>query len=298
MLARIKYTANVHLHMNQLEFAKAVAEMASRQEPFAVATVVRTEGSSLGKPGFKMIVSKKGEVVYGTLGGVCPEAPIVDVALETIKNGSPRIIKVHLEDVESSIRGLVRSRSGDEIFVETNCGGKMEIYVEPYVPASRLVIVGHGGKDDVENDLIRFGKLLGFQTTVIDPAPVLSNEPDVLINEANFDLRKFELKDSDYVVILTKGARDLDVLEELSRKPVRFVGLLASRKRVAVDIEGLRGRGVSEDFIRAIHAPVGVDIGAITPSELALSIMADIVGTKYGKHLSHKSMEVSELSES
>lgn len=284
--------------MSQFEFAKAVAEMASRHEPFAVATVVRTEGSSLGKPGFKMIVSKKGEVVHGTLGGVCPEAPIVEVALETMKNGSPRLIKVHLEDVESSIRGLVRSRSADEIFVETNCGGKMEIYVEPYVPASRLVIVGHGGKDDLENYLIHFGKLLGFQTIIIDPAPVLSYEPDVLISEANFDLRKFELKDSDYVVVLTKGARDLDVLEELSKKPVRFVGLLASRKRVGVDIEGLRSRGVSEDFIRTLHAPVGADIGAITPSELALSIMTDIVATKYEKHLSHKATEVSELSES
>lgn len=122
--------------MNQFEFARAMIEMATRQEPFAVATVVRIEGSSLGKPGFKMIVSKRGEIVYGTLGGVCPEAPIIDVALETMENGSPRLVKVYLEDVESSVRGLARSNSADEIYVETNCGGRMEIYIEPYIPAS------------------------------------------------------------------------------------------------------------------------------------------------------------------
>lgn len=274
--------------MDQLDFAKAVGEIAAKREPFAVATVVRTVGSSLGKPGFKMIVSKDGRIIYGTLGGVCPEGPIVNIALETMKTGSPRMIKVHLEDVESAVTGTISRQSEDEIHVETNCGGTMEVYVEPYLPASRLVVIGQGGKDDVEDSLVKLSMMLGFEVVVIDPLPVLSTDPDVLISQVGYELSNFQFSDSDYVVVLTKGSRDVSVLKVLSRANVAFVGLLASRKRVKQDLEALTAERVRGDFIRAIHAPVGVDIGAIIPSEIALSIMTDIIATKYGRHLPHK----------
>ena len=116
------------------EFASTLARLTSEGSPFAVATVVKTEGSSLGKPGFKAVISAKGDVVCGSLGGVCPESAITDVARETMQSGSPKTVKVYLEKVEDSVAAVVRGRKDDEIHVEVNCGGVMTIFVEPYLP--------------------------------------------------------------------------------------------------------------------------------------------------------------------
>lgn len=120
--------------MKQTEFSKLFAELAAGDVPFAVATVVKIEGSSLGKPGFKALISGRGEVLGGSLGGVCPESAIVDVAKETIASGVPKTVKVFLEGTDRSVEATFTHRSGDEIHVETNCGGMMEIFVEPYKP--------------------------------------------------------------------------------------------------------------------------------------------------------------------
>ena len=148
--------------MKQTDFAKTMANLVARREPFAVATVVKIEGSTLGKPGFKVIVSKEGEVVYGSLGGVCPDSAIVPVAERTMDTGLPKTVKVFLESVEDAVEGVVKSQTEDEIHVETNCGGTMEIYVEPYLSQQRLIIVGQGGKDEVEDALVKLGKLLDY----------------------------------------------------------------------------------------------------------------------------------------
>ena len=137
--------------------AKMIDTLASRGTPFAVATVVKTEGSSLGKPGFKDI-SGAGEVVYGSLGGVCPESAIASAAKITMRTGSPKMVKVFLENVEDAVGAVLKSQSEDEIHVETNCGGTMEINIEPYLPQQRLVLIGQGGKDDVEEALVKLGK--------------------------------------------------------------------------------------------------------------------------------------------
>ena len=137
--------------MKQAEFAKTIDSLASRGAPFAVATVVNIEGSSLGKPGFKVIISGAGEVLYGTLGGVCPESAIVSAAKMTMRTGTPKMVKVFLEGVDNSVGAVLKSQSEDEVHVETNCGGKMDIYIEPYLPQQRLILIGQGGKDDVED---------------------------------------------------------------------------------------------------------------------------------------------------
>ena len=103
--------------MKQTEFAKMVDELIDRRESFAVATVVKTIGSSLGKPGFKEVISKEGEVVLGSLGGVCPDSAIVEIAKKTMVTGSPRTAKVYLEDVEKAVAGVVKSTNEDEIHV-------------------------------------------------------------------------------------------------------------------------------------------------------------------------------------
>ncbi len=276
--------------MKQAEFAKLVDDLTSKGAPFAVATVVKIEGSTLGKPGFKAVISGSGEVLYGTLGGVCPESAIAGAAKNAMRTGSPKMVKVFLESVEDSVGAVLKSQSEDEIHVETNCGGTMEIYIEPYLPQQRLVLIGQGGKDDVEDALVKLGKMLDFDTIVIDHSPLLSDEPDRLIKDPDFDLGAFDFGVTDSVVVLTRGERDVEVLAALSKFKLRYVGMLSSRQRVRDDIEELRRAGVKDDFIRSLRAPVGADIGAVTASEIALSIMAEIVAGKYGKNVIRKAL--------
>jgi len=273
--------------MKQHDFTHFVDQLAERGEPFAVATVVRIRGSSLGKPGFKAVVSRDGRIVFGTIGGVCPESAVAAMSQEAIRTGRARVVTVHLEDARSAVDGTLRNPGPDEVYVETNCGGTMEIYVEPYLPADRLILIGQGGKDDVEEGLVKTGKTLGFETVVIDHLPVLSEDPDLLITDLDYDLNNFKFKDSDTVIVLTKGERDVPTLEALSKKRVRFVGLLGSLQRVTEDVDQLRSRGVAPSFLESLHSPVGVDIGAITPEEVVVSIMADVVATKRGRHSPH-----------
>lgn len=253
-----------------------------------VATVVRIHGSSLGKPGFKAVISRDGRIVFGTIGGVCPESAIAAISLDALKTGQARIVNVHLEDARSALDGVLKKANSDEVYVETNCGGMMEIYVEPYLPPERLIIIGQGGKDDVENGLVTMGKALGFETVVIDHLPVLSDDPDVLVTDLDYDLNKFHFAGSDSVIVLTKGERDVETLEILSKRATRFVGILASTQRATEDVEQLRRRGVDPSFLESLHSPVGLDIGAVTPEELVVSILADVIATKYGRHPPHK----------
>jgi len=276
--------------MKQAEFAKKVDVLVEKGVPFAVATVVKTEGSSIGKPGFKVIVSNTGEVVYGTLGGVCPESAIADVAKKAIRTGSPRMVKVFLESVEDSVGAVLKSQNENEIHVETNCGGALEIYLEPYLPQQRLILIGQGGKDEVEDALVKLGKSLDFEVVVIDHSPVLTEKPDQLIKDVDYDLGTFEFSNSDSVVVLTHGERDVEILQALSKFKPRYVGMLASRQRVKDDVARLRKLGVGERFLESLRAPVGADIGAVTAAEIALSVMAEVVAWKYGKSVQSKAL--------
>ncbi|HUK80217.1 MAG TPA: XdhC family protein [Nitrososphaerales archaeon] len=276
--------------MKQAEFAKMIDSLASRGAPFAVATVVKIEGSSLGKPGFKVIISAAGEVLYGTLGGVCPESAIVANAKMTMRTGTPKMVKVFLEGVENSVGAVLKSQSEDEVHVETNCGGKMDIYIEPYLPQQRLVLIGQGGKDDVEDALVKMGKTLDFDVVVIDHAPMLTEQPDQLIKDVEYDVAKFPFIDTDSVVVLTRGERDVETLTKLSDFKLRYVGMLGSRQRVRDDLDKLREASVSELFLSSLRAPIGVDIGAVTAPEIALSILAEILAAKYGKEILRKAL--------
>jgi len=270
------------------EYAERVAELASRREAFAIATVTRTEGSTLAKPGFKILISSRGEVVRGTLGGGCPEGPICEVAVRTMEDGQPRLLRVHLVDAKEAVAGTVRTTSEDEIYVETDCGGTLEVFVEPMLTTERLVIIGQGGRDDIEDALVHQAKALGFEVVVVDPVPDLREPPDVVLKTAEIDPKTLPIGQRDSVVVLTKGERDVAVLEALSKTKARFVGLLASRRRLRKDLEELEKRGVSPEFREKLHAPIGLDIGARTPPELALAIMADVLATKYGRDVPHK----------
>lgn len=274
--------------MKTPEYTERLNELASRRESFAVATVTKTEGSTLAKPGFKILISSRGDVVRGTLGGGCPEGPICEVALQTMREGTPRVVRVHLVDAAKAVAGTLQTSSEDEIYVETDCGGTLEIFVEPMLPTERVILVGQGGRDDIEDALVHQAKALGFEVVVVDPLPELREAPDAILKSEVLDPKALPIGSRDSVIVLTKGDRDVDILASLSKTNARFVGLLASRRRLRKDMEELERRGVAQEFRSKLHAPIGLDIGARTPPELALAIMADVVATKYGRDVPHK----------
>lgn len=269
--------------MRAREFAEKVRELASEGRPFAMATVVRTEGSTLARRGFKILISHDGKIAGGSFGGGCPEGPIVSIAEEAMRDGESRVVRVHLVDAKSALAGMAHTNSPEEIFVETDCGGTLEVHVEPMLPSDRIVLIGQGGRDDVEDSLVHLAKWLEYDVTVVDPSPELTENPHHLLKESLPEIDRLGLGERDSVVVLTRGERDVAVLSELARVPLRYVGLLASRHRVEKVREGLRDAGVSEVFVTGLRAPIGLDIGARAPGEIALSILSEIVAAKYGK---------------
>ncbi len=268
--------------MRPHEFSERVRELAATHRPFAMATVVRTDGSALAKPGFKLLIAHDGRIAGGSFGGGCPEGPIVSVAEEAMRTGESRVVRIHLVDAKRALSGMTDA-GPDEIWVETDCGGTLEVHVEPMLPADRLVLVGQGGRDEVEAALVRLGRALDFEVVVVDPLPDPDLAPDRTVRASVPDPESLALGERDSVVVLTKGERDVAILSALRSVPLRYVGLLASRHRASRDREALRAAGVPEPFLSALRSPVGLDLGATTPNEIALSILAEVVAARHGR---------------
>lgn len=248
-----------------------------------MATVVRTEGSTLARRGFKLLIAHDGRVVGGTFGGGCPEGPVVELALAAMRDGESRVVRIHLVDAKEALAGMARDSSPEEVWVETDCGGTLEVHIEPMLPSERLILIGQGGKDDVEEALVELGRTLGFEVVVVDPNPQLRAKPDRVVTAAMPDPAELAIGHRDSVVVLTKGERDVAVLRALASSPSRYVGLLGSRRRVQKDREELHAAGVGDAFLTGLHAPIGIDVGAQSPAEIAVSILAEVIAAKYGK---------------
>lgn len=278
----ININSQSYFALKNWEYPEFISDLVRRGQRFVVATVVKVSGSSIGKPGFRTVISADGKVIYGTLGGACPDSVIIEKAKEVMSSGEPRTVKVFLESTEEALKGVAINRD-DEIHVETFCGGIMDIFLEPFSPSERLVIIGQGGRDEVEESLVKLGKMVDMQVVVIDPNPVIEAEPDIIVNSVESPLSEFRFSEDDYVVILTKGANDIPVLETLSRNRVRYAGMLASRKRIEADRDILLKKGVPAAFMESLHAPVGIDIGSVTPPEIAISIISEITSIRRSK---------------
>ncbi|MGI0079913.1 MAG: XdhC family protein [Nitrososphaerales archaeon] len=246
-----------------------------KEQKLAVATIIRTFGSTLGKAGFKMIITSRGEIAFGTLGGGCPEGPIVRVGLEVIKTEIPRIVRVFLEDAKTALGKISISDEGDEVHVETNCGGNMEILVEPYSPRPSLVVFGDTFNSPLEKTLVNVGKEVGFKTIEHNPLGACG-EPD--LESTTLDLNSIKIPEGAYVVLVTRGLNDAELLEHVSKFPrLNYVGLVASENRWAAAKKELEQKGVSHSFIESVHSPAGVRIHSILLQEIAISILAEII---------------------
>ena len=261
-----------------------------KEQKLAVATITKTFGSTLGKAGFKMIITSGGEIAYGTLGGGCPEGPIVRVGLDVIKTQTPRVVRVFLEDARTALGKISVSDDGDEVHVETNCGGNMEILVEPYSPRPTLVVFGDTLNSPLERTLVNTGKEVGFKTIEHNPLGACG-EPDLA--STTLDLDSIKIPEGAYVVLVTRGMNDAELLEHISKFPrLNYVGLVASENRWAAAKMELERKGVSRSFIERVHSPAGVRIHSILLQEIAISILAEIIEVRRNAESSQEPRKV------
>jgi xanthine dehydrogenase accessory factor len=242
------------------------AELTSQSRPFAIATVVRVEGSSSARRGSKALIDPLGKLLVGWVGGGCAESAVRSEALLCMETEKPRLITVDMSD--------------EALGVGMPCGGTMDIFIEPVLPKPDLLIVGHGR---IAETLATLGDLMGFAITVNDPGAEPSAFPQAqrLVTE-DFDLTETPIGPKSFVVIATQHKRDHLWLKKALAGDAAYTALIASRHRAALVLDYLRAEGISDEKIATVYAPAGLHLGASTPEEIALSVISQMVALRRG----------------
>lgn len=249
------------------ELYSQAAELTARSEPFAIATVIRVEGSSSAARGSKALINNAGKLLTGWVGGGCAESAVRSEALKSIETGAPRIITLDMTD--------------EQLGIGMPCGGIMEIFVEPVLPWPELLIVGHGR---IAETLAALGHLMGFSITVNDPAADQAAFPRAkkIVTE-DFDLTETPIGPKMFVVIATQHKRDHLWLQKALEGNAAYVALIASHHRAALVFDYLRAANVPEEKISTVYSPAGLHLGAATPEEIALSVISQMVALRRGR---------------
>jgi xanthine dehydrogenase accessory factor len=232
-------------------------------QPCALATVVRTSGSTPRKAAARMLVLADGKII-GTIGGGRVEKEVTDAAVALLAEGlgaRPRLLKYHLTHELAMC-----------------CGGEMEVFVEPLVPEPPLVICGAG---HVARALVPVARSIGFSPIVVDDLDELPPIPDAASIVDSFDVRDWKevpLDEHTFVVIVTRDhAQDQALLEQLITRDLAYLGLIGSKRKIEMFKQRLELRGVDRARWDKVHAPIGLDIGAQTPEEIAIAIAAQLI---------------------
>jgi xanthine dehydrogenase accessory factor len=255
---------------------KDVLEAALRAElsgaPAALVTVVSTEGSTPQKAGAKMLVYPDGRIV-GTIGGGCVEAEMTWRARQAIESRKPVMASYELTADQAGEDGLV-------------CGGRMQVFIEPVEGTPTLCLFGAG---HVAQPLARLAKAAGFRVEVVDDRIKFANRerfPDadlLLVEEFSQAASRMTLGRNTYAVVVTRGHKgDSEALASVVGKGLRYVGLLGSKPKLVHLVSGLEERGVPLEALAEIRSPLGIEIGAVSPEEIAVSIMAEMIAIRRG----------------
>ena len=254
------------------EVFQALTEALERGEDAALVTIVSANGSTPQRVGAKMLVFPDGRTV-GTIGGGCYENDAFWKAKDAIQSRKPSLVKYDLNDDFAQENGLV-------------CGGQMQVYIEPLEATPRLYVIGAG---HVGYHLARLAHTIGFRTTVLDDREKFANTdrfPDaseVIVDTIPEWLHRADLSPNAYVVIVTRGhTHDLDALRTLAARDLRYLGLIGSKAKVKRIYDALLAEGMPPECLQRVNAPVGLDIGAVSAPEIAVSILAQIVSARRG----------------
>jgi xanthine dehydrogenase accessory factor len=255
------------------EVFAALGEAMKNGEEVALVTIVSANGSVPQRVGAKMLVYSDGRMV-GTIGGGCYENEALLKARQALQTRKPCTVRYELADDFAAESGLI-------------CGGQMEIFIEPIEPSPALYIFGAG---HVGQFVARVAHDAGFQVHIIDDREKFANRerfPDmasVIVDDIPTWLQKTTLPSSAYAVIVTRGHRhDLDALRALAPRNLRYLGLIGSRAKVKRIYDVLIEDGLAPEQLENVHAPIGLDIGAVTPQEIAVAIVAELIAVRRNK---------------
>jgi xanthine dehydrogenase accessory factor len=248
-----------------------LADIEREGESVAIATVIRAQGSVPRHEGSKMLIFPGGRI-EGTIGGGELENRVIEEALQVLKDGKPRILKYAFRDPDKGDVGV--------------CGGEMEVFVEALRPNSTLVVVGAG---HVGKAVAHLASWLGFHIVVSDDrqefaSPQAVPDADEYIHcELGQLPEKMKIDEETYLVLTTRGMDvDVDGLPELLDTPAAYIGVIGSRRRWETTAKELIERGVPKEKIAHVVSPIGLEINAETPEEIAVSILAQIVMLRRG----------------
>ncbi len=235
----------------------------------ALATIVHTNGSIPSYESSRMLVREDGSVA-GTVGGGCVEAEVWAAAKEVIRNEAPRKMVFNLNNEASYDNGLI-------------CGGTLEIFVEPILPQPTLYIFGGG---HVSMALAHAAHTAGYAIGVIDDRETFANAQRFPMAREIYTsyqeaFERLQPNASSYLVIVTRGHKDdMRVLAWAVGTPARYIGMIGSKRKVLSVYKALEKEGVPAEKFERVHAPVGLEIGALTPEEIAISITAELIGVR------------------
>jgi xanthine dehydrogenase accessory factor len=249
-----------------MNFHAKAADLSLARRPFAIATVVRVEGSSSAKLGSKALIDEHGKILMGWVGGGCAESSVRSEALQCMRREKPQLITLNMQD--------------EVLGVGMPCGGMMDVYIEPVVPKPELLIAGHGR---IVETLVALGHWMNFFVTVNDPTADQESFPlaDRVISK-DFDLSQTKIDSRTFVVIATLHKNDHLWLQKALDSEAGYVALVASAHRSKLVLDYLRLEGVSQERLERVWAPAGLDLGAATPEEIALSIISQMVALRRG----------------
>jgi xanthine dehydrogenase accessory factor len=236
----------------------------------AVATIVSAQGSIPSFKTAKMLVRDDGSIV-GTIGGGCVEAEVWQAAREVMESEKPRTLSFNLNQNPKYDTGLI-------------CGGTLDIFIEPVLPAAVLYVFGAG---HVAASLCRVAGNAGFDVTVVDDRETYANRerfPDaneVLAEDFERAMSRLSPGESAYIVIVTRGHRDdMRILRWAVQTPARYIGMIGSKRKTIAIFRELTREGMAAELFNRVHAPVGLDIGAVTPEEIAVAITAELIAAR------------------
>jgi xanthine dehydrogenase accessory factor len=250
---------------------QALAELEQSNGSAALCTVVHTSGSTPRHSTSKMLVYPDRQIL-GTVGGGMLEQRVIEEALVSIKDGKPRLLQYSMTDPERGDVGV--------------CGGQVEVYVEPILPPAMLVVIGGG---HVGKAVAHLAKWLGFRVAVSD------DRPEFCTPEANPDADEFypvpmaelplhlNITPQTSLVLTTRGVNvDVPGLPALLESQPAYIGVIGSQRRWATTVKALNDAGISDEQLKRVHSPIGLEIGAETPEEIAVSILAEILKLRRG----------------
>ena len=238
----------------------------------ALATIVQVNGSIPSFQSAKLLVREDGSML-GTIGGGCVEAEVWNAAREVIETEKPQHLDFSLGQDAAYENGLI-------------CGGQLNVYVEPVVPQPRAFIFGAG---HVSKSLSKTAEMAGFATVVVDDREQFANrerfpEADE-VHAGTYEeiFEKLEITSSSYIIIVTRGHRDdMRVLRWAVQTPARYVSMIGSKRKVLSVVKELQQEGIPREAFEKLNAPMGLDIGAVTPEEIAVSVVAEMVAVRRG----------------